>query len=474
MCGYYDPAFVDPRPQPRAQAQDRQSLRPRPPSRSRHPPPPPGRAARSTPSGGDSSWWIKLLTVLVIGALLLYYYPLWMPQAQKLISPENIKPRSYRETPKSAEFEFTRHYNVDISGGNINYEFTAYYPPDLGENGDIQKVHSVDINPPPNNAYTPGGELYWQGITSSSFTISLKYHATVNMCNWDINAADSGTINDVPQDIKDRYLGPEWALITVDTDGDGLADAPQDNNGDGIPDVYRIDPNNAQIKSLADKIVGNDTNVYSILHKIYVYMTETGGFTYLTGRSGLPKVCTETLSDRTGDCDDQSILFASLARAKGVPAWLELGWLYSPKDRTWGGHGWLNVYIPLADGTHVVATIDVVNDLFLFRDANRLTEWIDDGYKGHWSGSTWVRSHIDEYYFSFAYTAVGNVNVHTQERFVSDYYNPTGTVRIYQDGTVNDGSEPLKYTPSTGALAVIISTFAALGAVWVVRRKRLA
>ena len=47
-----------------------------------------------------------------------------------------------------------------------------------------------------------------------------------------------------------------------------------------------------------------------------------------------------------GDCDDQAMLFCSLARASGVPAWLQLGALYDKGQDEWFGHGWVQAYVP--------------------------------------------------------------------------------------------------------------------------------
>jgi len=98
-----------------------------------------------------------------------------------------------------------------------------------------------------------------------------------------------------------------------------------------------------------------------------------------------------------GDCDDQSILLASLARAVGVPVWLNLGIIYDPVRNYWGGHGWNNVYIPLKGGDYVIATVDIVNDQFLFRDPYHLSDYIDNG----------DGTELREYYTSWSYSYTG-------------------------------------------------------------------
>ena len=56
------------------------------------------------------------------------------------------------------------------------------------------------------------------------------------------------------------------------------------------------------------------------------------------------------------------------------------------------------VLIPLDDGTFIVPTVDVVNDQFLVRDPNRLTDWVDDGSGGS----------LEDYYSSWSYSYYGS------------------------------------------------------------------
>jgi hypothetical protein len=118
------------------------------------------------------------------------------------------------------------------------------------------------------------------------------------------------------------------------------------------------------ILATSQAIVGNETNVYQILKAIYDWMTINIDYPQVS-TSGEPQSARETLLTRVGDCDDQSILFCSLARAAGVPAWLQMGVLYVSAEGSWGGHGWLQAYVPLASGGGVNVTIDVVNKDFM-------------------------------------------------------------------------------------------------------------
>jgi hypothetical protein len=65
------------------------------------------------------------------------------------------------------------------------------------------------------------------------------------------------------------------------------------------------------------------------------------GLTYLPDRKGSDSWCTPlaTLQRRGGDCDDHSILAASMLRAAGARADVILGWLRRPGRR--GYHAWV-------------------------------------------------------------------------------------------------------------------------------------
>jgi len=75
----------------------------------------------------------------------------------------------------------------------------------------------------------------------------------------------------------------------------------------------------------------------------------------------MPQYPVDTLENKLGDCDDQSILFITLCRSIGIPAYLQIGVFFNEaiKDQsvTWDGHiiseaegviwhGWAMVYVP--------------------------------------------------------------------------------------------------------------------------------
>jgi len=123
----------------------------------------------------------------------------------------------------------------------------------------------------------------------------------------------------------------------------------------GSTGPWQVDDEN--LRRLAFKIAGNETNVLSILRrfidwiKCHIYYKS----------QDLPKYPSETLRDGVGDCDDQANLLITFCRIIGIPAYLQVGCIYLPRREIetdyWNGHwmirltrigwhGWAIVYVP--------------------------------------------------------------------------------------------------------------------------------
>jgi hypothetical protein len=280
--------------------------------------------------------------------------------------------------PESATFSLERSLTVDANGGEIiSYDFDISEPSSIAQNGYmIQNVTSIDYSPPVAFDETRYGQGWvgWNGSTISgdeTMTYTVTYHVTVYTHIWSVGREASLGVDALPASLKERYLHSEW---------------------DGA-DGYKIDIASPAIVAASTGIVGNETNVYQVLRNVYDWMIANVRYsTHPTG--GEPQSALETLQARSGDCDDQSILFCSLARAAGVPAWLQMGALYVSADDSWGGHGWLQAYIPLASGGGENVTIDVVNKDFLVFRPNRFVDFTDDG----------IGAHLSDYYYTFQTT----------------------------------------------------------------------
>jgi len=190
----------------------------------------------------------------------------------------------------------------------------------------IDKIQrDIDGNPVatlyfPKNFIAPGKNLTYQ----VTYRIILKPRLPPS-----ISESYSGTLNDIPASLKNLYCreaGP-WQVT------------------------------DKQLRNLAFKIKGDDTNILSILKKFITWIKTKVHYE----TQDLPRYPLETLNVKAGDCDDQANLLIAFCRIVGIPAYLQIGCIYLPEkdsnssywDDHWilrltriGWHGWAMVYIP--------------------------------------------------------------------------------------------------------------------------------
>ncbi|MEM4729619.1 MAG: transglutaminase domain-containing protein [Thermoplasmata archaeon] len=296
----------------------------------------------------------------------------------------------YRSYPLSSEFEFNRVMVTRTSGGIVEYSVDISIPATIPGQ---QEVVSLTTNPTPTSSTAT--RWTWSGTLTGGrdLQVVIGYHARATFKQWKLKPADSGTVSDIPPSYS-KYLG----------------------------DCWKFQPSNPTVRELAQRLAGGTRNVLEKVTRVYEYIR--ANIAYMSNSPEEPKDPVRTLSERNGDCDDQSYLFGSLLRAQGVPVWMELGLLYDQSRRAWGGHAWVRVYIPLKSGGGEVVNIDTANDQFLFRDANRLTDYIDDGDAGH----------LQSYYVSWRFTYTGPPPVR-EDRYDALRFTPSDkTVIIERSG----------------------------------------
>jgi hypothetical protein len=145
----------------------------------------------------------------------------------------------------------------------------------------------------------------------------------------DIDETASGSLDEIPQSLKEKYLGAEGPWLVNDT----------------------------KLRNLAHSLAGNETKILTIVKNLIGWIAEN--ITYETHE--VPQYPNKTLIERKGDCDDQAILFVTLCRILGIPAFIQIGAVYISSLLTntsyWEGHviavqkrigwhGWAMVYIP--------------------------------------------------------------------------------------------------------------------------------
>lgn len=302
---------------------------------------------------------------------------------------------------------FTVERNITITPNNDNYSMDYYIdiptPKDIPDSIDpnIQEVIGVVTIPNPNATEIKYPDYTWMvwedDHVTTSRTITIRYSLYTRSYISSFNPNDSGTVDDIPTWLKDKY-------------------------GNKTTQEYKIVPTHPQIQNLSNGLTDGKNSVYDKLYAIYEYINSNIIITAL--RSGEPKYCYDTLNDRFGDSDDISILFVSLARAAEIPAWLEFGPIYNQQENSWGGHVWVKVYIPDIFGSGNVSYIDMFSHDFLFRDPYRFTEWESDG----------IGTHMEDYYY-FLGTNFRILENYITISFESSFSTQSG---IYLDNSNNN------------------------------------
>jgi transglutaminase-like putative cysteine protease len=205
-----------------------------------------------------------------------------------------------------------------------------------------------------------------------------------------MRSQDAGTADQIPAELKSRYLGTEWKIM----------------------------PDDPLVISTADSIAAGKTNVLDIESALYSWITSNIAYPAQSSTSGAPKDPAQTITSRIGDCDDTAVLFCSMARHLGIPSWLQLGMLYDRNTGSIGGHGWIQSYIPLAAGGGQYVTIDCVNSQFLIYRADRTVDYTDNGNA----------TDLYNFYYYLSYNSAYNLEF--SDRSVMKQYSESSS-RVY-------------------------------------------
>ena len=311
--------------------------------------------------------WLKpLLALLLVAALLSL--PQAQPYLQQLDDLLGELSTPYYEVPETLTMTMMRNFTIflgdpvddrgttdesDDQPNSASWRLALSEPGHRpsgpqGVGNDWQELLSLEANPVPDSR---SGKMVWEGTLTGDerVDISVVYQVRVNTILIQLVPEDSGTVGEVPAG-WDAFLQDEW----------------------------KIEPSDPQVQVLAAELAaGTDGNVLQILRNIFDYIM--GNFDYVLG--AVPRSCQQTLAHGYGDCDDLGLLFASLSRAAGIPAWMEMGMIPRSADnlQDWGGHAWVNALVPLANGNLTVVTADLANGYFLWMPPYRLSEWVDNG-----------------------------------------------------------------------------------------------
>lgn len=372
------------------------------------------------PKRRKDKWGIAKAIVLLVILMIIFLVPFAanvMPEVRDVLMSDLTEP-SPRLLPESAEYNMDRVFTLTVSAGTVNYNLKVPVPKDT----DGQEILEFVANP---SGSISGTNMLWSGSSSGVMEITVSYHFKATTVKWAVTPETSGTTANIPAKYE-KYLGDEW----------------------------KIKPGNSDIKTLAAEIAGDKDTIYEKLKAMADWMRNN--ILYEKQRGWQPKDPLETLSDGTGDCDDQSMLFASLARSEGIPVWLEMGALYDQFQKAWGGHAWLRAYIPLVSGGGMEINMDPANKEFLVRDPWRITEWISDGNGDH----------LQNYYTLWSFSYSGQANYDADSRYVDlGYQRSSGTVsdkppgsgtQAWKESWMIPGFEVLVLVPAMTMAAVLV------------------
>ncbi|MCK4615080.1 MAG: hypothetical protein KAU14_09780 [Thermoplasmata archaeon] len=316
--------------------------------------------------------------ILAIAIVLFLILPQTAPQRERIQEyPEDpskiledvsglwdwMNPKYYK-VAKSATYKIRREFEVRAVGGDIDFRIRIPIPKNVtAEDGTrIQTILDWSYDLPPGVVADPSDPwIYFNGSASEGelVTINVTYSVATRTYEWkDITSKNSGTVDQIPQYLKDKYNHDE------------------SYGGGGTPrPLIRLD----DVRDVAQEVTSGKNTVYKKVRAIYDFVVDN--VVYQVGTR--PKTCKETLDGKVGDCDDMVLLFSAMCRAVDIPAFPGYGFVSNRKFEGWGGHSWANAVIPDKNGNVYTPHIDLPNKKFLWCDPYRLIEWNDDGNEDH-------------------------------------------------------------------------------------------
>ena len=97
-----------------------------------------------------------------------------------------------------------------------------------------------------------------------------------------------------------------------------------------------------QIKQLANRILGDETNALLKVQKIYNWISDSVRWASALEYSTIPDIPGYVIKTHHGDCGMQTLLFMTLARSQGIPVKWQSGWMLHPREINL--HDWCEVY----------------------------------------------------------------------------------------------------------------------------------
>ncbi len=287
---------------------------------------------------------LKILNaILFISASLLFYSCGTLGLLNKGSLPEPTIENGFSQ-PRYVEGELIVHIrNIKVLSGdslkqwNIKHNIPNDQKPTLmlwssgiKDQTNQRDVKNIEYLPKPTDTFTEDENgnkiLYWnlssQLKNNDSLTIIRKFSCTAYDYLPTINEKEVNKNWDkIPSKIKSFYTKSEPFLELT-------------------PDI----------KSTADKIAGNIKEPLEKARAIFNWIRDTMKYVYPPKKRGAE----EALKTCEGDCGQYSALFIALARAEGIPARQQSGFMFMPDNA--GYHVWSEIYLPVYGWVPVDAT----------------------------------------------------------------------------------------------------------------------
>ena len=146
---------------------------------------------------------------------------------------------------------------------------------------------------------------------------TMEVDAELYRIHFFIDPEKTGTLADVPKEIKENYLG----------------------------DGSKYDINDPYIKKITQRVVGNEKNCYWMARKIYNYVLDELEYERVAGWNSASQV----LRSGKGSCSEFSFSLIAMCRAAGIPARFvgSVVVRYDDASTDYGVfHRWAQVYLP--------------------------------------------------------------------------------------------------------------------------------
>lgn len=272
----------------------------------------------------------------------------------------------------------------------------------------------------------PNMSLFIPANGKVSYTVVYSVSPS-GLPNPQIDSSKSGTDVDIPAALVSNYTATTETFWSNNTDIAALA---------------------ARLTEGQTTVLGKVVNLVSWFHANVKYATHE-----------LPLYPNQTLTQREGDCDDQSILLISMLRSLGIPSYLQIGVVFNSgidsTETIWDGHlaisekglgwhGWAMVYTPPWGWIPVDLTYTTESDpLRMVQNAPEYTPAIVSAMK--------VSKQV--------YTTL---SVETRQRITSSTLYVTSTETV-------EGVQPTWVDPTMIGLGVVVA--AAIGFMFYVSRR---